>query len=110
MLTHWVRDRAKGNMPLGRAVEMLSARNARYLRLVDRGLLAPGMRADINVIDPQRLNVGTPRLVRDLPAGGKRFLQKAEGYVGTWVNGEAITREGVVTDSRPGRLVRLGAG
>ena len=110
MLTHWVRDRSRGKMTLGCAVEMLSARNARYLRLVDRGLIASGMRADINVIDPQRLNVGTPRLVRDLPAGGKRFLQKAEGYVGTWVNGEAITREGDVTDARPGRLVRLGAG
>ncbi|MES2632093.1 MAG: amidohydrolase family protein [Pseudomonadota bacterium] len=107
MLTHWVRDREKGKLALSRAVEMLSARNARYLRLVDRGVLAPGLRADINVIDPQRLQVGMPKLVRDLPAGGRRFLQKAEGYVGTWVDGVAVTREGEITQSRPGRLVRM---
>ncbi|WP_395689175.1 amidohydrolase family protein [Caenimonas koreensis] len=107
MLTHWVRDRAQDKIPLGRAVEMMSARNARYLRLVDRGLIAPGMRADINVIDPQRLNMGMPQLVRDLPAGGRRFLQKAEGYVGTWVRGEAVAREGEITQARPGRLVRM---
>ncbi|MBC7601940.1 MAG: amidohydrolase family protein [Ramlibacter sp.] len=107
MLTHWVRDREKDKIALSRAVEMLSARNARYLRLVDRGLIAPGMRADINVIDPQRLSVGVPQLVRDLPAGGRRFLQKAEGYVGTWVKGEAVAREGQVTAARPGTLVRM---
>ncbi len=107
MLTHWVRDREKDKLDLGRAVEMLSARNARYLRLVDRGVLAPGLRADINVIDPQRLQIGTPQLVRDLPAGGRRFLQKADGYLGTWVNGVAVTREGEITQSRPGRLVRM---
>jgi N-acyl-D-aspartate/D-glutamate deacylase len=108
MLTHWVRDRAKDRLPLARAVEMMSSRNARYLGLRDRGVIAPGMRADLNVIDPQRLGVGTPRLVYDLPAGGRRFLQKAQGYVGTWVNGQAVTREGQVTDARPGRLVRMG--
>ncbi|WP_048439541.1 amidohydrolase family protein [Caenimonas sp. SL110] len=107
MLTHWVQGREKDKLALGRAVEMLSARNARYLRLVDRGVLAPGLRADINVIDPQRLHIGTPQLVRDLPAGGRRFLQKAQGYVGTWVNGVAVTREGEITQSRPGRLVRM---
>ncbi|ROZ68958.1 amidohydrolase family protein [Ramlibacter sp. WS9] len=108
MLTHWVRDRAQGKLPLETAVEMLTARNARYLGLADRGRIAPGLRADINVIDPQRLGVGTPRLVHDLPAGGRRFLQKAEGYVGTWVNGEAVTQNGQVTQARPGRLVRMG--
>lgn len=109
MLTHWVRDRAKDKMPLGRAVEMLSRRNAQYLGLKDRGAIAVGMRADLNVIDPQRLGVGSPKLVTDLPAGGKRFLQKAEGYVGTWVNGVAVAREGQVTEARPGRLVRMGS-
>ncbi len=108
MLTHWVQGRAAGNMALERAVEMLSLRNARYLGLADRGRIAPGMRADINVIDPQRLAVGTPRLVRDLPAGGKRFLQEAVGYIGTWVNGQSVARDGRVTDARPGRLVRMG--
>lgn len=108
MLTHWVRDRARDKLPLPRAVEMLTRRNAQYLGLGDRGVIAPGLRADINVIDPQRLGVGTPRLVNDLPAGGKRFLQRAEGYVGTWVNGQAVQREGVITAARPGRLVRMG--
>jgi N-acyl-D-aspartate/D-glutamate deacylase len=107
MLTHWVRDRAKDRMPLERAVNLMTQRNAAYLRLADRGAIAPGLRADINLIDPQRLSTGTPRLVADLPAGGKRFLQKAEGYVGTWVAGEAVARDGQVTPARPGRLVRM---
>ena len=108
MLTHWVLGRAQGKLPLERAVEMLTQRNARYLGLTDRGTIAPGLRADINLIAPQRLSVGTPALVRDLPAGGKRFLQKAQGYVGTWVAGVAVQREGEITAGRPGRLVRMG--
>ncbi len=108
MLTHWVRDRAQDRIALPQAVEMMSARNARYLGLADRGLLAPGLRADLNVIDPARLSVGLPQLVRDLPAGGKRFLQKAQGYVGTWVGGQCVAREGNATAARPGRLVRSG--
>lgn len=108
MLTHWVLGRTEGKLPLGRAVEMLTRRNARYLGLKDRGEIAPGQRADLNLINPQRLSVGTPALVRDLPAGGKRFLQKAEGYVATWVAGVAVQREGEITAERPGRLVRMG--
>ncbi|MDP1740741.1 amidohydrolase family protein [Polaromonas sp.] len=108
MLTHWVLGRAQGKLPLARAVEMMTQRNARYLGLTDRGTIAPGQRADLNLIDPQRLSVGTPVLVRDLPAGGKRFLQKAQGYVGTWVAGVAVQREGEITAGRPGRLVRMG--
>jgi N-acyl-D-aspartate/D-glutamate deacylase len=107
MLTHWVQGRASDPMPLGRAVEMMTSRNARYLGLADRGTIAPGQRADLNVIDPTRLSLGLPRLVADLPAGGKRFLQLAEGYVGTWVGGLAVAREGRVTQERPGRLVRM---
>ena len=109
MLTHWVRDRSADRLPLQRAVEMMTRRNARYLGLADRGVIAPGMRADINVIDPKRLSVGTPHLVRDLPAGGKRFLQKGEGYLGTWVAGRCVQRDGTITAARPGRLVRMGA-
>jgi N-acyl-D-aspartate/D-glutamate deacylase len=108
MLTHWVLGRDQGKLPLGRAVEMLTRRNARYLGLSDRGEITPGQRADLNLIAPQRLSVGTPVLVRDLPAGGKRFLQKAEGYVATWVAGVAVQREGEITAERPGRLVRMG--
>jgi N-acyl-D-aspartate/D-glutamate deacylase len=108
MLSHWVRDRAEGRLPLQTAVEMLTSRNARYLGLKDRGEIAVGRRADLNVIDPQRLGVGAPQLVRDLPAGGRRFLQKGVGYVGTWVAGELVQRDGVITSARPGRLVRAG--
>jgi N-acyl-D-aspartate/D-glutamate deacylase len=108
MLTHWARDRAKDKLPLAQVVEMLTSRNARYLGLKDRGTIAPGQRADFNLIDPTQLGMGTPVLVNDLPAGGKRFLQKAQGYLGTWVNGEAVQRNGQVTPARPGRLVRMG--
>jgi N-acyl-D-aspartate/D-glutamate deacylase len=108
LLSHWARDRAQGRLPLERAVQMLSARNADYLGLRDRGRIAAGQRADLNLIDPTRLAVGKPRLVRDLPAGGKRFLQVGQGYIGTWVAGRCVQREGVVSDERPGRLVRMG--
>lgn len=108
MLTHWVRDRATDKLPLEQVVEMLTHRNARYLGLQDRGLIKTGLRADLNLIDPQGLSVGTPALVRDLPAGGKRFLQKASGYVATWVRGVAVQREGVITGECPGQLVRMG--
>ena len=110
MLTHWARDRAFGRFPLEQVVHMLSARNAAYLGLRDRGRIALGQRADLNVIDPQRLGVGAPRLVRDLPVGGKRFLQRGLGYVGTWVAGQCVQREGSVSSARPGRLVRMGTG
>jgi N-acyl-D-aspartate/D-glutamate deacylase len=89
-------------------VHLLSGRNAAYLGLADRGRIAAGLRADLNLIDPARLAVGTPHLVRDMPAGGKRFLQKGQGYVATWVAGRCVQREGVITDERPGQLVRLG--
>jgi N-acyl-D-aspartate/D-glutamate deacylase len=108
MLTHWVRGGGEGRLPLERAVEMLSGRNAAYLGLADRGRIAPGLRADLNVIAPDRLRLPAPRLVRDLPAGGRRFLQKAEGYVGTWVAGRRVQRDGEPSGERPGRLVRLG--
>ena len=108
MLTHWVRDRASGRFPLEQVVHMLTQRNAHYLGLADRGRIATGKRADINVIDPRRLGVGVLKLVRDLPAGGKRFLQEGVGYLGTWVAGICVQRDGVVGDARPGRLVRIG--
>lgn len=112
LLSHWARDRAafgKGDrLPLEQAVHLLSGRNADYLGLQDRGRIAVGRRADLNLIDPARLAVGTPKLVRDMPAGGKRFLQKGQGYIGTWVAGQCVQREGEVTAARPGRLVRFG--
>jgi N-acyl-D-aspartate/D-glutamate deacylase len=109
MLTHWVRDRSHGRLPLETAVHMLSSRNADYLGLRDRGRIAVGQRADINLIDPSRLHVGSARVVRDLPAGGRRLLQKARGYLATWVAGEKVLADGEITPARPGRLVRAGA-
>ncbi|WP_224242512.1 N-acyl-D-amino-acid deacylase family protein [Hyalangium gracile] len=109
MLTWWSRDRERERLPVERLVEMLSARNARYLGLTDRGVIAPGMRADLNVMDPSRLGLRSPELRYDLPAGGKRFVQTAEGYLATFVAGRAVQRDGVITDERPGRLVRLGS-
>ena len=105
LLTHWV---ARGHLSPAQAVQMLTQRNAAYLGLADRGCIAPGQRADLNLIDPPRLALPRPQLVRDLPAGGRRFLQGAQGYVTTWVAGEPVQREGQVTAARPGRLIRAG--
>jgi len=108
MLSHWVAQEGAQNMPLQQAVEMMTRRNARYLGLQDRGVIAPGMRADLNAIDPAQLGLPLPALVRDLPAGGKRLLQGAKGYVATWVAGEQVQVLGHITKARPGRLVRMG--
>jgi len=107
MLTHWVQGRSKDAMPLETAVEMLTSRNAKYLGLSDRGTIAPGLRADLNAIDPHKLSVGLPQLMRDLPAHGKRFVQRASGYASTWVAGEQVQRHGEITNARPGQLVRM---
>ncbi len=110
MLAFWTRDRWRGpKLSLTQAVEMLSARNAKYMGLTDRGLLKEGMKADINIIDYKKLKLHRPTLVRDLPAGGKRFLQYADGYIATFVSGIPVTREGKVTSERPGKLVRMKA-
>jgi N-acyl-D-aspartate/D-glutamate deacylase len=90
-------------------VNFLSRRSASYLGLADRGCIAEGLRADLNLIDPERLSVGPLNMVRDLPAGSRRFLQKAQGYLGTWVAGQRVVDNGELTPARPGRLVRLGA-
>lgn len=109
MLTHWVQGRTRGpRLPLAQVVQMLTSRNADHLGLADRGRIAVGQRADLNLIDPARLSVGTPELVRDLPAGGRRFLQKGRGYLATWVAGSCVQVDGVLTEARPGRLVRAG--
>ncbi|MBK8262705.1 MAG: amidohydrolase family protein [Nannocystis sp.] len=109
MLTHWVRDRAEGKLPLARVVQMLAGDTARFIGMRDRGELVVGRRADLNVIDLPRLQLARPRMVRDLPAGGQRLLQDVRGYVATLVAGEVISAEGRLTGARPGRLVRLGA-
>ena len=105
MLTHWVKT---GHLALEHAVHMLTQRNAAYLGLQDRGRIAVGQRADLNLIDPAQLHLAKPHIVRDLPAGGRRLLQAASGYLHTWVAGQCVQASGVVTAARPGRLVRMG--
>ncbi|MFC7544296.1 amidohydrolase family protein [Siccirubricoccus deserti] len=87
-------------------MKRLTRDNALALGLADRGLVAAGHKADINVIDYERLQIRVPEMHYDLPAGGKRLVQKADGYVATIVNGAVVSREGVPTGALPGRLVR----
>ncbi len=105
MLTHWVKN---DHLSLAQAVHMLSQRNATYLGLHDRGRITVGFRADLNLIDPAQLHLPKPHIVRDLPAGGRRLLQTAEGYLRTWVAGQCVQAGGLVTAARPGKLVRMG--
>jgi N-acyl-D-aspartate/D-glutamate deacylase len=81
---------------------------ARFYGLPDRGLLKPGMKADINLIDFTRLKMNRPFMASDLPTGADRLMQTAEGYVATFVGGEVVQREGRETGARPGKLVRSG--
>ncbi len=108
LLSYWCRDRDRGRIDLARAVQMLTADGADYLRLKDRGRLRVGLRADINVIDHDKLRLGPPKMVQDLPAGGQRLLQPVTGYRATLVAGERVIDNDEVTDRRPGRLVRFG--
>jgi N-acyl-D-aspartate/D-glutamate deacylase len=109
MLAHWTRDRTRGaRLPLEFAVKRITQDNARAIGLRDRGVLAEGMRADLNVIDYARLGMAVPEMRYDLPAGGKRLVQPASGYVATVLNGQVVSREGTPTGALPGRLVRAG--
>ena len=107
MLTHWTRDRTRGErLPIEAIVRKQSALTAEVVGLSDRGTLEVGKRADINVIDLDRLTLHPPRPSDDLPAGGRRILQDATGYVATIVNGVVTRRNDADTGARPGRLVR----
>jgi N-acyl-D-aspartate/D-glutamate deacylase len=106
LLSYWGRDRDRGRLPLERLVRMQCHDTARYVGFDDRGTLAPGQRADVNIIDFDRLELTPPRMQADLPAGGKRLMQRAEGFVATMVAGEVIADRGELTGVRPGRLVR----
>ncbi|MSP92284.1 MAG: D-aminoacylase [Myxococcales bacterium] len=108
LLQWWTRDRTHGRISIERAVQMLSHDTARHMGFADRGVLRPGLRADINVIDHGALGLQRPRLVADLPAGGRRLLQEATGYRATLVAGTPIAENGQLTGQRPGKLVRLG--
>ncbi len=107
MLTHWVRDRAQGGkLTLAEAVKALTVDTARVVGLLDRGRIAPGYKADINIIDWERLTLRPPTVAYDLPSGGRRLTQDAEGYVATIVGGTVVYRDGQPTGQLPGRLVR----
>ncbi|MGI8794573.1 MAG: N-acyl-D-amino-acid deacylase family protein [Acidimicrobiales bacterium] len=105
LLTHWARDRAEG-LPLEWVIRRQCRDTAAAVGLTDRGVIAPGMKADINVIDFERLTLRPPKMHFDLPAGGKRLLQTAEGYLHTFVNGTETYTNGAPTGALPGRLVR----
>jgi N-acyl-D-amino-acid deacylase len=106
-LTHWVRDRTRGSkITLPQAINMLTQRPADLYRFKDRGRIAVGMKADLNVIDMDRLQLFSPSMIYDLPGGGKRLTQTASGYETTIVSGVAVQREGIDTGARPGKLVR----
>ncbi|PHS28343.1 MAG: amidohydrolase [Robiginitomaculum sp.] len=108
-LAHWTRDRVQGQgaqIPIERAIQMMSADQADFLGLKDRGRLLPGMAADINVIDMKRLQVRRPHMIYDLPAGGRRLVQEAEGYIATLVAGVPILENDQLTGATPGKLLR----
>ena len=109
MLTHWVRDRSRGpKVPLEWMVKRQTSETAKFFGFNDRGLLKPGMKADVNVIDLENLRLHAPRIVNDLPAGGKRLIQNVDGYSINMVSGQPIFERGEITGARPGKLVRAG--
>jgi N-acyl-D-aspartate/D-glutamate deacylase len=106
MLTHWARDRGRDRLPLEWVVRKMTAETASLYGLGDRGMVRPGLRADLNVIDHSRLGLHAPEMVHDLPGDARRFVQRADGYVATVVDGEVTMVEGEETGARPGRLIR----
>jgi N-acyl-D-aspartate/D-glutamate deacylase len=106
MLAHWARDRATGRLSVAEAVRKLTSATARVAGLADRGRIAVGYKADLNVIDHAAVTLHKPVIAHDLPAGGRRLDQSADGYVATIVSGEVISEHGVPTTARPGKLVR----
>jgi N-acyl-D-amino-acid deacylase len=109
MLSHWGRDRSRGpRLPLEMLVKRQTSETADFFGLSDRGRLAPGLRADVNVIDLPRLRMQKPELIHDMPANGRRFVQRVEGYEATLVAGVPIFEHGEHTGAMPGKLVRAG--
>lgn len=106
VLTHWGRDRATGRIDLPWLVRWITSATAEAIGLHDRGRLVPGYRADINIIDYDKLGQSYPYLTYDLPKGGRRFMQKGEGYKATYLGGVATYLDGESTGALPGKLVR----
>src|SRR5579862_107579 len=107
MLSHWVRGRSRGErLPVETAVRLQTSDTAKLYGLRDRGMLKPGMKGDLNVIDLDALKLHAPQMVFDLPAGGRRLIQRAEGYKYTVLSGEVTFQDGIPTEAMPGKLVR----
>ena len=107
LMAHWGRDRSRGErLPLEMLVKLQTADTASLVGLEDRGRVLPGLRADLNLIDWEELSLRPPKMIFDLPLGGKRLIQKARGYRETLVAGETICENGELTGALPGRLVR----
>ena len=106
LLQWWGRDRPHGRLPIELLVHKQTQATAETVGLLDRGVLAPGYRGDVNVIDFDRLGLHAPEIHYDLPAGGRRLLQRADGYVHTFVAGTEIRADGESTGATPGRLIR----
>lgn len=107
MLTHWGRDRTRGpKLPLEMLVKRQTSETANFFGLTDRGRLAPGLRADLNVIDFDGMRMQMPELIHDMPANGRRFVQRVTGYEATVVAGQPIFERGEHTGALPGKLVR----
>jgi N-acyl-D-aspartate/D-glutamate deacylase len=107
LLTHWVRDRSRGKrVPLELAVKRMTSETARLYGLLDRGVLAPGYKADFNLIDLAGLRLRRPEMAFDLPGGARRLLQRADGYDATILSGEVVMEHGNATGATPGRLLR----
>ncbi len=106
LLAYWTRDRAQNKISLEEAVKKITSETASYAGFHDRGVIAEGKKADLNVIDHDQLKLQPPRMVQDLPGGGQRLLQDAQGYRATIVSGEVVIENDKLTGARPGRLVR----
>jgi N-acyl-D-aspartate/D-glutamate deacylase len=106
LLEHWVRERDRDRIPLEFIVQRQARDTANAVGLDDRGVIAPGYKADVNIIDIDRVRLRRPEMRFDLPGGGRRLLQRAEGYLRTFVSGLEVYREGEPTENLPGRLVR----
>jgi N-acyl-D-amino-acid deacylase len=109
VLQHWARDRKGRRLSLAQAVKALTSQPASVIGFADRGVIAPGKKADINVIDHAAIRMDAPRVVSDLPGGGRRLDQQAHGYRYTLVSGEIIVKDDAYTGNLPGRVVK-GAG
>jgi N-acyl-D-aspartate/D-glutamate deacylase len=107
MLTHWTRDRVRGEkLPLEWVIKAQCRDTAEAVGLLDRGLLKAGYKADLNVIDHARLTLHRPTVAYDLPTGGRRLVQYADGYDATIVSGQITYRNGRPTTALPGKLIR----